>query len=39
MHAPSGYSNPRLGRDLEIKERIEFLAENYREIATVLSRD
>ena len=33
MHAPSGYSNPRLGRDLAIKEGIEFLAEDYRKIA------
>ena len=45
MHAPSWYSNPRLGRDLQkqnrelaIKEGIEFLAEDYREIAAVLSR-
>ena len=33
MHAPSGYSNQRLGRDLAIKEGIEFLAEDYRKIA------
>ena len=33
MHAPSGYSNQRLGRDLAIKKGIEFLAEDYRKIA------
>ena len=37
MHTLSEYSNPRLGRNLAIKDGIEFLAEDYREIAAVLS--